>query len=288
MKNKDNYAPDPRSTEILKTALTIVRSVPYQVSARWVFYRLLQASFYQAKEDYKKWLSISARARHASFQGWRPNTLADETRQPIPRGKGWITGKGWIQAVADATCSLDKWLTQDNYVEIWYEARAMTDQFEHYSQNVTLRPMGGQPSIPYKYQAAQELARASRTYSKPITILYFGDLDPKGQEIAETVENDVAKWCDADFEFIHAGLTQAQVDKYEVPENFDHPGAFQWEALTDTAASEIIQDALKPLIDLKKMEEVEEKEREITAWLRDRLIDLAEKYEAETYGKDES
>jgi hypothetical protein len=217
-------------------------------------------------------------ARHAFYKDWRPDTLADETRESIPGGTGWDTGRDWVRAVMRAKCKLDKWHTQPVYLECWYEARAMTDQFRHYTENVTLRPMGGQPSIPYKWQTAKDLERAAETYCNPIKILYFGDLDPAGETISETIERDVRKWCSADFDFIRCGLTAEQVTLYNVPENIEHPGAYQWEALTDTAAREIITGNMARYLRHDAFENVVDRENKISQWLSDSLETLLEDY----------
>ncbi len=235
------YKPQQQTARILDRAFELVESVPYTVSARWLFYRLLQEGYYNTKQDYSnKFLKAVSAARHAFYKQWRPDTLADETREAIPGGAGWESGASWLEAVAKAECQLDKWYLQPVYLECWYEARAMTDQFRHYTKNVTLRPMGGQPSIPYKWKTAKDLERAARRYHHPIIILYFGDLDPAGETISETIERDVREWCNARFEFVRCGLTAEQVSLYNVPENIEHPGAYQWEALTDEGAREIM------------------------------------------------
>ena len=173
---------------------------------------------------------------------------------------------------------MDKWHTQPYYVECWYEARAMTDQFRHYTENVTLRPMGGQPSIPYKWQAAKEIERAAAKYQTPVVVLYFGDLDPAGETISETIERDVREWCRADFEFIRCGLTAKQVRLYNVPENIDHPNAYQWEALTDEGARDIITENLNRYLRHDAFLKVKEREENATEWLAENLADLLEGY----------
>lgn len=226
VRDKEIYAPRKDTQIILDRAYALVRSVPYQVSARWLFYRLLQEGFYTSKADYaNKFLKAVSAARHAFYGDWQPDTLADETRESIYRGHGHNTPEDWINGLAeDIACSLTKWHAQPHYVELWFEARAMRDQFEYYTDHITLRPMGGQPSIPYKWHIAKFLERAYQHYSKPIVILYFGDLDNAGGTISDTVEVDVRKWCQYEFEFIHCGLTAEQVALYNVPENIEKPG----------------------------------------------------------------
>lgn len=271
-----SYKPNAKTAQILDRAYDILVSVPYKVSARWLFYRLLQEGFYSGKDDYKnKFLPAVSMARHEEYGQWMPDSLVDETREIIDRGNGFSSPEAWMKAVSiQLSCSLSKWDAQPEYVEIWFEARAMSNQFQHYTQHVTLRPMGGQPSIPYKYRAALELSEID----KPITILYFGDLDPAGKMISEVVERDVRKWCAREFDFVHCGLNEEQVKLYNVPENFDKPGCFQWEALTDEAARQIIEDAVVPYIDTSLFAKVEMEEAEVTAWFRERFLGMADEW----------
>ncbi len=282
MNTKDTYNPRSTTAGALRRGLELVQSVDYHVSARWVFYRLLQEGWYTRKLDYaNKWLKAASRARHAFWGGWRPDTLADDTRGAIWRGHGPRTAKHWIADLAERTsCSLAKWHTQPNYVELWFEARAMADQFRHYTDSITLRPMGGQPSIPFKWATAKALESADYVYGQPIVILYFGDLDAGGECIEQVVRDDVTKWCDVDFDFIRCGLNPGDPERYNIPENPEKPGEFQWEALPDDAASEIITANVDLFIRHGALAAVKQQDREATAWLRGRLEKLADEYDA--------
>jgi hypothetical protein len=277
------YTPRGTTAKMLERAYELIQSVPYQVSARWVFYRLLQEGWYKSKDDYKnKWIKASSLARHAFYKDWRPDTLADETREALIRGRGVSSVDDWLEAMAErANCTLDKWSCQPSYVELWYEARAMSDQFRYYTQHITLRPMGGQPSIPYKWEAAKDLEKAADWYDLPIVVLYFGDLDPAGGTISEVIERDVREWCKADFDFIRCGLTLDQVAAYNVPENPEKPGEYQWEALADDGAREIITGNVGRYLRHDAFAEIEQQEQELTAWLRGKLGDLIGQYSQE-------
>lgn len=277
----ETYTPRGQTAEILDRALQLVRSVPYQVSARWLFYRLLQLGYYTSKGDYSnKFLKAVSTARRTFYGGWRPYTLADETREAIVRGVASESVEDWLQLYARGlTCTLDKWVGQDNYVELWYEARAMTQQFQHYTQHVTLRPMGGQPSIPYKWDTAKALERAASRYDLPIVILYFGDLDTAGELISEVVERDVREWCNVDFEFIRCGLNEDQVRRFDVPENPEKPGEYQWEALSDEGAHTIISECVDPYLRHDAFREIERVEERATKWVRRELVEIAKRWE---------
>lgn len=276
--DKDFYRPRKETQDILDRGRAMVESVPYHVSARWVFYRLFQEGLYQSKADYdNKWLKVVSRARHAMYRGWRPDTLADETRSAIHRGHGYRTSKVWLENYADRIqVNLNKWYDQDNYVELWFEARAMTDQFRHYTEHLTLRPMGGQPSIPYKWEAAKEIESFAQRYDSNVIILYFGDLDDGGETIERVTRDDVQKWCSVDFQFVRCGLNLGQPEQFGLPENPDKPGQYQWEALPDEAAEEIITGNVNDWVDLDAFDHVEEREDYATTEVRNGLAQLAE------------
>lgn len=276
-----SWQPQKKNAAMLARAWELVQSVPYQVSARWVFYRLLQETWYSQKSDYNnKFMKAVSAARHAFYQGWRPDTLADETRTPIIRGSGYRDVESWINAVSGASCELDKWFSQEHYIELWFEARAMTDQFRHYTDHITLRPMGGHPSIPYKWDAAKALEGAAQRYKVPVVVLYFGDLDSAGETISEVIESDVRTWCAIDFEFIRCGLNEEQVTRYGVPENPDKPGEYQWEALSDSAANEIISSHVDTYLRQDALSEIESQETTAETWLSGELAKLLESWRA--------
>lgn len=281
MIDKDYYEPRGETAEILDIAYELVQSVPYQVSARWLFYRLLQLNKYQTKQDYSnKWLKAVSRARHASYKLWRPDTLADETREALPGGHGFATPSEWVHALAEQiSCNLEKWSTQEHYVEIWFEARAMIDQFRHYTEHITLRPMGGQPSIPYKYETAKDLERYSRRYDLPIVILYFGDLDSGGEMIEQVTRDDVQKWCSVDFRFIRCGLNPIHPARYNIPENPEKPGDYQWEALDDAAARDLITTNVAEFVDDDAIYEAVQRDKVATTRIREALAEIASGWE---------
>jgi hypothetical protein len=234
--------------------------VPYKVSLRWLFYRLLQAGIYNNKNDYNALKHITKRARKEFYNGWNPETLVDDTRRAYIRGSGYLDEYDFLNTVGGMECVLDKWQNQDYYLECWFEARAMYQQFEYYTRYITLRPFGGDPSIHYKWETAKHLSMAAERYRKPIVILYFGDLDPKGMEIPENAVRDIFSWTDENFitlpgrshsniKFIRAGLNPGDEVDYNIPENPERPGTYQWEALDDETAREVIETAVYEFVD---------------------------------------
>ena len=112
----------------------------------------------------------------------------------------------------------------------------------------------------------------------PVIVLYFGDLDEGGEVISEVVERDVNTFCSVPFDFVRCGINEDQVAHYGVPENPDKPGQYQWEALPDAAAREIIHISMEPYVrhDALSVRDTEEDHAE--QWLREQLEDVVERW----------
>lgn len=269
-----SYDPTPKTRIVLKKAMEHIQSVPYKVSLRWLSYRLLQDGTYKSKEEFSKLKHITILARKNFFEEWKPDTLADDTRQVFYRGGDFKDPEEWIDDLKEKECSLDVWYNQNYYVELWFEAQAMKNQFEHYTKFATLVPFKGDLSVAAKWNRAKELELLYTLYRKPIKILYFGDCDPKGLSIPRCAIKDIKKWCEVNFDFEVCGLTPEQAKKYSLPENFEKPGSFQWEALPDEAAAEIITTALNPHINKDALAETKEIETRATYLLKAQLEGL--------------
>lgn len=270
------YEPNDKNREILSVAMSHIQSVPYDVSLRWVFYRLLQAGFYSKKQHYSSWKSLASIARKRFFEMWRPDTLTDETREIVILNGGYsgeaeAREKYFEDLVEDNPVFLDHFAEQQETVIICFEARTMTDQFRHYTNRIDLVPFGGDPSIPLKWQLAKKIEGYDLLYGKPVRILYFGDYDDKGLQIANSAMVDVEDWCDIPFDLTKCGLTLEQAIEFNIPENPDKPGEYQWEALSDSAARTIITEAVDEYVDMDVLYEISSIEKRLTAEFRERM-----------------
>ena len=256
--------------ELLDKALAHVHSVDYKVSVRWVAYRLLQDGTFKSKKEFSKLGNLN-KYRKRFFRGWAPDTFIDDTRNIIYRGTGCFDKEEWIE---NLTCDLDKIQNQDYFLMIMFEAKAMSGQFKKYTENIPLIPSGGDASISFKYAISKDIEWASKRYGKPIVILYFGDCDKKGEQIPQSALKDIRNWCSVNFKFIHCGLTEEQALKFKLPENPDKLGDYQWEALSDEQAREIIEKNVKKYQKKSRFKEIEEKEKKILEGIK---LNLKEK-----------
>jgi len=269
----NEYQPRKEQASILQTAMDHIQSVPYTVTARWLFYRLLQDGLYTGKGDYHNlFLPLTAKARKRFYDGWQPDTLADDTRALIPGGNGFVDPQAWLTGIGrNLRYSQNKWFNQDYYVEIWFEAAAMSAQFRYYTEELPLYAFHGDVSIPGKWETAKRLESCSASYGKPLVVLYFGDDDEKGWTIPQSALNDIRSWCGVDFQFIRGGLNEGDGDRLGIPENPDKPGTYQWEALSDDQAGELIIELVSQYYSKEALADVKDQEDEVTTKFQDKF-----------------
>lgn len=281
--------PTSRNIKVLDRALELSQSVPYNVTLRWLFYGLWQEGWFSnikpamkksAKQNaYEGFSKLMSRLRHSPDElqvRWQID-LSDDRRDPIHRSN-WINGTSeWLEmARAQLTCNTEKMIGQDVYVMVAFEAEAMQSQFVYFTQpyGVSLWPFSGQASIPYKKRFAEHIEKMAEMFELPIVVLYFGDYDEAGKKIPESAFRHVRKWCDTEFEAYRVGLNLDQVQKYNIQEDPDKPGKFQWEAVPNEPAREIVVGALESLLHHDAILEIEKAEKEMTIMARKALEEL--------------
>jgi len=291
------YNPSPKSKAILDQAWNWIQSVEYQVTVRWVFYRLLQDGIYSEKKGYRHLLSLTSKARKGFYAGWRPWTLADDTRAPILmqrqgfyglhlRGHGFQDEDDWLARIKEEiNCPLDRWASQPIYSEIWFEAAAMQGQFLHYAnENMPLLAFRGDISIPEKWRSAERLAERYQDLGAPIHIYYFGDYDPKGLLIPASAWRDILAWTIVilnskgltklealeSLAFHRVGINREQIEELRLPENPERSGTYQWEALDDNQARQLISRA-NELLAMDRFAGIKEDEELITDRFKQKL-----------------
>lgn len=274
------YKPHRKQEMILDRAWEHVQSVPYSVSLRWLFYRLYQEGFYTDKKGYNRFKDLMSEARKRFYKDWTPSSLVDETRQLDTWGQGFEDERDFLEAVANASCNLDKLRTQSAIVVVLFEAKAMGAQFEYYLPHASARlPFGGDPSIPAKWEVAKLLAERWDEYTLPVHVVYFGDYDSKGLSIEKAAKADILSWIelmgDVEPSWTRGGLSEDQVERYDLPLSIEGKG-YQWEALSDGQAQEIIAHSTSGLIDERAIEATEATEHAITVAFRRRFRRLFE------------
>ncbi len=274
------WQPREKQRQILERGWHWKESVPYGVSARWIFYKLYdydQLFTGSKKKAYHNlFLPLFSKARKQFYDQWRPENLTDDSRTEELLGFGYFDEKEWLRVgIGERKCVLDRWQDADTYVEIWFEAFAMIGQFRYFAPNVSLVPFKGDASIEYKWRIAKRLEQMLERYDgKPITILYFGDLDQKGLEIPENALRDIRAWCSVPFEFIRCGLNRGDEVRFGLGGSIDRADSYQWESLSHEQARELIVPSVERFISQRLFSEIEQREQEATEKFQEGIKDL--------------
>lgn len=278
------YKPRKKNAELFTWLLERVVEVPYEVSVRWCFYRLVQERGL-TKQDYENFIAVFSRIRKNFWNGWTPYSVIDESRSVNMDGDGHADFISWIADMKAYRPTYEKYSKQDEIVMICYEAEAMSKQFEYYAAPfyVPMAAFKGDPSIFQKWEIARNLAELYMKYGKPVRILYFGDYEPlkktgsrgKGLTIPINAIEDIEEWfiecCLArgvnpyeNFErplvLERVGLNREHIERWHLPENPLKPGEYQWEALSDEQARALILTALNNHLDRAAINAVEQQE----------------------------
>jgi hypothetical protein len=248
---KDCKFPGPKGLELIAKAQAVIDSVPYRATLRFVFYRLWDAgeillTEYRGKKAdkpaklraYEKVKALLSTARHLGLM--ERDAMADDTREVTPPYT-YASVKDWLASLKEYPCRLDPWEGAPVRPFVVFEAEAMLAQFEYWAEKyrVELWPFRGDPSIPYKDQLAERLSECG---DQDAAILYFGDLDDKGEEIARDLGH-VLQWSGIAKAY-RVGLTQEQADAFGLEDNPEKPGTYQWESLSNEQAGQLITEAL--------------------------------------------
>lgn len=290
------YNPSPETANLLNWTLKRIQEAPYAVTARWAFYRCVQELGLQ-KHDYAKFIRATSIARKRFWNGWMPQTLVDDTRTIYTFGGGHSSYEEWFKEQTEATPQYEPYSTQQEILQIWFEAQAMFSQFRHYAQplRITVIPFRGDTGVYHKWKIAELLYALYSIHQKPITVLYFGDYEPfadrgsraKGLTIPISALKDIRRWLGyliaakakqeiaADTEKIlkdfRIGLNAEHIEKWKLPENPERPGEFQWEALSEKYAEELIMGSIRKHWSIEAIEALEKRERKDAVGWRKRL-----------------
>ena len=164
--------------------------------------------------------------------------------------------------------------TQDNHIEIWVEKNALSSVFVRAARQYTVPVVvcRGFSSISF-LNDFRDRAGYYSSVGKNVVLLYFGDLDPSGVEMLDSMDTTFKQELMIDnVELIRVALLMEDINKYSLPHD---PKALKW---TDTRAKKYIKkygeiavelDALRPDILEQKVRTAIEENLDMEAYNRE-------------------
>ncbi|MDD4564231.1 MAG: hypothetical protein PHE79_01900 [Eubacteriales bacterium] len=166
--------------------------------------------------------------------------------------------------------------TQPKYIEVWIEKDALSSIFTNVAEKyyVPVTVCRGFSSVSFLNDFKNRLDRYAK--EKPAVMLYFGDFDPSGVEMMESMRITLKEELGiSDIEFKRVGLLKDDIERYKLPHN---PDALKKK---DTRAEKHVKkygelavelDALRPNILEQKIQEAIEAEFDMEAFEQEKRI----------------
>lgn len=215
-REKDEYG----RSWILENTEKVLADYSEGITLRQLYYRLVTLGMTNDNNHYKRVVQAMVVARWNGIVDFESfidrersmygNTKAEEKNVEDEIEDAKDTIKLWMRAYG-----LERWSNQDKYIEVWIEKKALQGVFEMpcYRAGVGLAPCKGYPSLTFLNDAYN---RYQDVEDKEIIILYFGDHDPSGDNIPESLQKNLSK-LGVDVEVKRIALTENQIEEMGLP-----------------------------------------------------------------------
>jgi len=248
----------------------------YPMTLRQVFYQLV--SRLAIKNTQGEYNGLSRNLVYARQEGIIPwDWIEDRLR--IPRKVSMWHNLAAFAKTAERAYRRNVWETQPEYLEFWLEKDALSGIFE-----AELRPYGVTLNVGRGYDGWASLKHAAERYAEAgveVTVLYFGDFDPSGEDMARSLLDRLGTLGEPP-QFIKCALTKQDVREYNLPPQMvkrsdtraagfiaEHgEGCVELDALPVDVLRERIREEVGRRMDLTALAQV----REIEAKDRTRLV----------------
>ncbi len=199
----------PATQQRLDAAIAVL-AIDHPMTVRQVYYQLVARQVIENKRSsYQAVSTLLVEARRNGTIPWA--WIEDRLRRPrevvmwqnVPTFAREM--KHWYRR--------DVWATQPRYVEVWLEKDALSGIFED-----VLAPYGVTLNVGRGYDGWDSIYNAAKRYEgwPDVTVLYFGDFDPSGEDMVRSLRERLASlYCDP--ELIKCALTLEDVRRYHLP-----------------------------------------------------------------------
>lgn len=252
------------------------------LTLRQVYYRLVGKGYIDNTNS--QYVMLSKLLKWARIDGHVSWSDIEDRVRAYHGGGGWDNVDNYVNCEINSLFryySRDLSQSQPKYIEIWIEKDALSSIFTRAAgkYNVPVTVCRGFSSVSFLNDFKERLDR--RSEDRPAVMLYFGDFDPSGVEMLETMEITLQEELGiTGIEFKRVGLLKEDIEKYKLPNN---PDAIK---KTDTRAEKHVQkygelavelDALSPDILEHKIQDAIEAEFDMEAFEEEKQV-----YQTET------
>ena len=237
-----------------------------RMSVRQLFYQMVVRGHVEKTElAYKRVADATVAMRRTKILPYSKIVDGGRVRRRLP---GWES-MGHLLEQAKQQFRLDHWGHQPELVEIWCEKLGLTGVITPVTDEygVTFVPLGGFGSVTIAADSAEEL----RLVGKKVNIYYYGDHDPSGWAVSQSIEDELRNHLpDELLRFRRIGLTPELVSLYQLPTRPAKQGDTRLAAFEDAfgSAACVELDALPPDVLTAMVRENIERHIDWGSWAR--------------------
>jgi len=185
----------------------------HPMTVRQVYYQLVSRQVVENTRS--RYQAVSDALVDARLEGTIPWTwIEDRLRRPR-RVSMWDDLAAFAETARRAY-RRDVWATQECYLEVWLEKDALSGIFED-----VLSGYGVTLNVGRGYDGWSSIRNAAGRFQSydDVTILYFGDFDPSGEDMVRSLRDRLAQLGSTpDIEKV--SLTLEDIERYSLPPNF--------------------------------------------------------------------
>lgn len=194
----------------IEDALCGVLEAHNPMTVRQAYYQLVAAQVIpNSKASYQRVSGILVDLRKCGTVPWE--YVEDRLRRP--RAPGMWEGPADFAEDVCAAYRRDVWATQSEYLETWLEKDALSGIFED-----VLDRYGVTLNVGRGYDGWASINNAADRFKAHggATVLYFGDFDPSGEDMARSLRDRLA-FFGAEPDLIKVALTAEDIERYNLP-----------------------------------------------------------------------
>jgi hypothetical protein len=191
----------------------LVLAEHHPMTVRQVYYQLVSRQVIEnSRSQYQSVSNALVEARKEEIIPWE--WIEDRLRRP--RSVSMWAGLADFAETAREAYRRDVWATQPGYVEAWLEKDALSGIFQD-----VLEGYGVTLNVGRGYDGWDSIRNAAGRYGdgEAVTVLYFGDFDPSGEDMVRSLRERLA-FFDCFPEIIKCALVPEDITRYHLPPDF--------------------------------------------------------------------
>ena len=203
-----------KTLECLKVMIEVLRE-HHPMTVRQVYYQLVARQIIEnSRSSYQAVSKLLVKARQEGLIAW--DWIEDRLRRP--RTVSMWEDLADFAETAKRAYRRDVWTSQENFIEVWLEKDALSGIFED-----VLRPYGITLNVGRGFDGWTSIKDGSDRYGERknglVTILYFGDFDPSGEDMARSLRERLSFFGVSPL-LIKCALTKDDIERYNLPPDF--------------------------------------------------------------------